>query len=175
MSEKTRKGAQLKSDVFPPVPKWQPTIVQPLEEIIDRVAHYTNRKRDFAVFRHGTCVILPENELFEDQAAVVAKDVLDKIYNYHPDMDPKAMKDGNIAILYNLPAINVVLSSIVEAHWEVIDRRHLDALATSEVLITSLGQNKFDDLGKVALFGRCFMFMDAQRPEVVSVFRAVTR
>jgi hypothetical protein len=157
---------------FPPVPKWRPEFEQPLEDIVDRVAYYTNRKFDFAVFRHGTCVILPRNELPEDQAATVAKEVLDKIYKYHPDMNPQAMDDGNLAIQYNHPAINVVLAGFAETHWEEIDRHHQDALATHEVLITPLGPNKFDDLGRRALFGRCFMFMDAEEPEVVRVVRA---
>ena len=49
-----------------------------------------------------------------------------------------------------------------------------DALATSEVLITPLGPSKFDDFGKKALFGRCFMFMDAQDPKVVKIVRKAT-
>lgn len=157
---------------FPPVPKWRPQFEQPLEDVVDRVAYYTNRKRDFAVFRHGTCVILPQNGLPEDQAVAAAKDVLDKIYKFHPDMNPQAMDDGNIAIQYNHPAINVVLAGFADDHREEIDRNHLDALATSEVLITPLGPNKFDDFGKRALFGRCFMFMDAQEPGIVQIVRA---
>ena len=82
------------------------------------------------------------------------------------------MKDGNITVQYNHPAINVVLKDVAEKHWPVIDRNHQDALATSEVLITPLGSNTFDDFGKKALFGRCFMFMDAQAPEVIRIVRA---
>lgn len=43
-----------------------------------------------------------------------------------------------------------------------------------EVLITPLGPNVFDDFGKMALFGRCFMFMDAQDPKVVRIERKGT-
>jgi hypothetical protein len=46
-------------------------------------------------------------------------------------------------------------------------------LATSGVLMTPLGANTFDEFGIKALFGRCFMFMDAQNPVVVRVVRAV--
>lgn len=165
-------GPFKKKRALPPVPRWRPAFEQPVEEIVDRVAYYTNRKRDFAVFRHGTCVILPQNQLSEEQAATVAKDLLDNIYKYHPDMNPQTMEDGNIAIQYNHPAINVVLKSFATNHWGEIERHHLDALAADEVLITPLGPNKFDDFGKSALFGRCFMFMDAQEPEVVRIVRA---
>ena len=87
-------------------------------------------------------------------------------------MNPSTMDDGNIAIQYNHPAINVVLRDFAELHWVEIDRNHQGALATSEVLITPQGPNKFDDFGKKALFGRCFMFMDAQAPEVIRIVRA---
>jgi hypothetical protein len=86
-------------------------------------------------------------------------------------MKPLNMDDGNILIRYNHPAVNVVLSDIVKEHWPEIDRRHQEALATDEVLITSLGSNRFDDFGKKALFGRCFMFMDAQGSKVVRIER----
>jgi hypothetical protein len=160
---------------FPPVPKWRPPFSQPVEDIIDRVAYYTNGTNDFAVFRHGTCVILPENELDDDQAKRIAKAVLNKIYTYHPDMNPRPMDDGNIVIQYNHPALNVVLAEVAKLHWEEIDRNHQDALATSEVLMTPLGPNKFDDFGKQALFGRCYMFMDAQEPDVIRIVRAAAQ
>lgn len=101
-----------------------------------------------------------------------AKDVLYKILNFHPDMTPRQMKDGNVTLQYRHPAINVVLTAFAKSHWADIDQHHLDALATSEVLITPLGPNKFDEFGKLALYGRCYMFMDAQDPEVMQVVRA---
>ena len=156
---------------FPPVPKWRPAFAQPLDQVIDRISYYTDRKRDFAVFANGTCVILT-NGLSDEATVSEAVSVLDKIFRYHPDMNPRPMDDGNILVQYNHPAINVVLESFAKIHWAEIDRNHQDALATAEVLMTPLGPNRFDDFGKKALFGRCFMFMDAQEPKVVRVVRA---
>jgi len=62
---------------------------------------------------------------------------------------------------------------VATANWSEINRQHQRALATHEVLITPLGHNKFDDFGIKALFGRCYMFMDAQEPQVVRVARHV--
>jgi hypothetical protein len=147
--------------------------VQPLDEVAERVAFYTNGNRDFAVFRYGTCALVPSG-LTDDQAAAAAKEVLSKIFNYHADMAPVPMKDGNVTVQYNHPALNVVLDRVTRENWDEIDRNHLDALATSEVLMTPLGANKFDEVGKKALFGRCFMFMDAQDPVVDRIVRATT-
>jgi len=155
---------------FPPVPAWRPSFAQPLDRIVDRIAYYTNGKRDFTVFKNGTCVILDDG-LSDTEAKAISFKVLSDIFNYHPDMNPAPMDDGNILVRYNHPAVNVVLHDVAQAHWAEIEKRHLDGLATSEVLITPLGQNKFDDFGKQALLGRAYMFMDAQMPEIVEIKR----
>src|SRR5262249_3058699 len=143
---------------------------QPIDRIIERMLHYTDGKRDLAIFENGTCVVLP-SDLNDAQAEAFAKDVMSKIFNYHPDMNPIPMKDGNVLVQYNHPACNVVLRDVATEYWSEIEKNHQRALAPSEVLITPLGKNVFDQLGKRALFGRCFMFMDAQRPVVTKIVR----
>ena len=177
MFEWRKKRAQPPSEPsakFPPVPDWQPSIVQPLESIEDRVRYYTDGKRDFALFANGTFVLLPVG-LSEAQAEAFALAALDEVFHAHPDMRPVAMDDGNILIGYkNDITANVVLSDVVAANWTEIEAQHQRALAKHEVLMTPLGQNKFDAFGIKALFGRCFMFMDAQRPRVLKVVRHAT-
>ncbi|WP_160119590.1 hypothetical protein [Rhodovarius lipocyclicus] len=154
----------------PPVPAWRPSFAQPLERVIDRLAYYANGRKDFCVFRHGTCVLLPEG-LDDAAARAFALEVLARIFHYHPDMSPNPMDDGNITVSYNHPAVNVVLADVAREHWPEIEARHLDGLATAEVLFTPLGRNTFDDFGKQALLGRAYMFMDAQAPEIVQIRR----
>jgi hypothetical protein len=155
---------------FPPVPDWRPAIAQPEDQIVERLRFYTNGKCDFGVFSHGTCVVLPDG-LSDAEAKKFALDTLSKIFNYHPDMNPVPMKDGNVLVQYNHPAVNLVLESVAAEHWAAIESNHQRALATDEVLHTPLGSNVFDDFGKKALFGRCFMFMDAQEPELRQIAR----
>ena len=155
---------------FPPVPTWKPSFSQPIATIIDRISYYYDAKIDFAIFRNGTCVIL-ENGLSDADAKARSLKVLADIIGYHPDMDPASMDDGNILVRYNHPAVNVVLASVAKTHWHEIEKRHLDGLTPDEVLITPLGNNRFDDFGKQALLGRAYMFMDAQSPEIVRLVR----
>jgi hypothetical protein len=108
----------------------------------------------------------------EAEAAAAARATPDKVYRYHPDMSPSPTDDGNILIQYNHPAANVVREDLAQRHRAEIERNHQGALATSEVLITPLGPNRFDAFGMKALYGRCFMLMDAQAPEVVRIVRA---
>lgn len=155
---------------FPPVPAWRPTIILPIDRIVDRFQYYTDGKNDFVVLKHGTCVIVSDG-LTDDEARKEALGTIDKIFNYHLDMDPAPMDDGNILVRYNHPAFNIALDDIAKENWATIDARHQDALATHEVLITPLGSNKFDEFGKKALWGRCYFFMDAQSPEVARIVR----
>ena len=155
---------------FPPVPSWEPAIVVPTDTIIERFRYYTDNGRDFVVLKHGTCVLVADG-LSDEVAKKEALEVVSKIFNYHPDMNPKSMDDGNILIFYNHPAYSLVLREITEAHMETIRKNHLKALARDEVLMTPAGPNKFDDFGMKALFGRCYFFMDAKKPEVVRVVR----
>jgi hypothetical protein len=155
---------------FPPVPDWAPAFSQPIEQIVERIAFYANNARDFAVFRNGTVAILRDG-LSDDAARTAALDALRKVFHAHVDMNPKEMKDGNIVVHYHHDVANVVLAQVVRAHWKEIDANHRRALATDEVLITPHGPNVFDDFGKKILFGRCYLFMDAQDPEVVQIRR----
>ena len=119
---------------FPPVPAWRPAFAPPVDEVLDRMRSYTSQARDIVCFESGTCVVVRDG-LDDEAAAAAAVDVLGAIFNYHPDMNPLPMDDGNILVKYNHPAFNVVLTKFAEQHWPEIDARHLDALATSEVLI----------------------------------------
>jgi len=158
-------------DDFPPVPKWRPSFGQPLDKIVDRLRYYTDQKRDFAVFTNGTCAIL-EPGLDDSAAKAAALQIMLKVFHAHPDMTPMNMDDGNLLLRYSQPAlVSVVLAEVVRAHRDEIERRHQDALARAEVLVTALGQNVFDDTGKSALYGRALMFMDAQEPKIIRIER----
>jgi len=114
--------------------------------------------------------MLPD-DLSDSDAEQYALQALHKVFHAHPDMNPLNMKDGNVLVRYNHDVASLVLADVVEQNWSEINAQHQRALATYEVLITPLGQNTFDDFGKKALFGRCYMFMDAQSPSVVRIAR----
>jgi len=156
---------------FPPVPSWKPDFAVSNDTVLERMAFYTNGAADLVVFKHGTTVVLPSG-LSDEDARAYAAQVLAAIFNAHPDFKPLSMKDGNILVTYNHPAFNVVVTSFVDAHLEIIMRKHLDALATDEVLITGNGPNKFNLFDMKALYGRTFMFVDAQNPEIAILHRA---
>lgn len=155
---------------FPPVPAWEPKISVPIDKIIDRFRYYSNGNKDFVVLKNGTCIVVPDG-LSDEEAKTEALELVSKIFNYHLDMNPKNMDDGNIMILYNHPAYTIVLNETTEKHMDIIRKNHMEALARDEVLITPAGPNKFDDFGMKALFGRCYFFMDAKNPIVSKIIR----
>lgn len=164
-TKETNAGAER----FPPVPSWRPSFNVSLDQIEDRMVYYTNDKCDLAFFRNGTTVIL-EHRIADEEVKNYAKQVLDDIYNYHPDFNPMGMDDGNFLVGYNHPAYNVVLSDFVKEHLQEIQKQIGGAVATDEVIMPA-DEISPDDRLLMGLFGRCFMFMDAQEPEVVRIYR----
>jgi hypothetical protein len=159
-----------KKSISPPIPNWKPDIDQPVDLIVERIICYTNNTRDFVVFQNGTISIIPDG-LDDIEAETFAKNAIHNVFHAHPDMNPFQMKDGNILIQYSNDLANIVLANIATKHWPEIDEKHQSAIVANEVLITPLGQNKFDDFGKKALFGRCYMFMDAVSNKIIKIVR----
>ena len=156
---------------FPPRPKWKPSLTVDIPRTVKTFAYYSDRKRSFAVFEHGTCVLVPaEASNIESEA----KAILDKVYKYHPDFNPRTMDDGNVLISYSQPAFSVVFKDEFENNRAYIEKHHLDGVVRAEVLLNAQGEpNRFDDRGKIGLFGRARMFLDAQNPKIVQVWRPV--
>lgn len=153
---------------FPPKPKWKPNLSIDIELIYEKARYYTDDKLQFAVFQNGTVTFFSNKvNNIEDSA----KASLHKIYNSHPDFKPMTMDDGNYLIEYSQPAFTIVFKDEIEKHWDYIDKNHQDGICRDEVLINAQGQqNVFDSVGKICLFGRAKMFMDAQTPKVVKTF-----
>lgn len=157
-----------KSIVFPPLPKWRPQLPLDLDQIFEKAKFYTGSKLQLAVMKNGTVVIFPE---MVPNIELSAKDTINKIFNSHPDFKPITMDDGNFLIEYTQPAFTIVFKQEIEQNWDYIDKNHLDGLCQAEVLINDKGErNVFDDLGKICLFGRAKMFLDAQQPQVLRIF-----
>jgi len=156
-------------DDFPPKPKWKPNLPVDTERTIQTFAYYSDRKRTFAIFQNGTCVLIPDGSSAPESAA---KEILNKVYNYHPDFNPKAMDDGNFMVSYSQPAYSIVFKDEFEKNRAYIDQNHLDGLTRDEVLLNAKGEaNKFDERGKIGLFARSRMFLDAQNPVVVKIWK----
>lgn len=153
---------------FQPKPKWKPNLPVDIELIYEKAKYYTGDKLQFAIFQNGTVAFFSNKvDNIEDSA----KASLDKIYNFHPDFKPMTMDDGNYLIEYSQPAFTIVFKDEIENHWDYIDKNHQDGICKAEVLINAQGQqNVFDNVGKICLFGRAKMFMDAQDPKVVKTF-----
>jgi hypothetical protein len=156
------------SDDFPPKPTWRPNLPIDLDLVVEKTKYYTGQKLQFAVFENGTVTFFSKRV---DNIEAEAKSTLDKIFNAHPDFKPITMDDGNYLIEYSQPAFTIVFKEEIKNNWEYITQNHQSGICRAEVLLDSKGQqNVFDDIGKICLFGRAKMFMDAQNPKVVRTF-----
>ena len=158
---------------FPPKPKWRPNLPVDIEAIFDKARFYTGDKLQLAIFQNGTVVFFADRV---DDIAQSALNTIDRIYNAHPDFKPIAMDDGNYLVEYSQPAFTIVFKSETDTYWSYIEKNHQNGVCTAEVLINSTGQhNVFDRLGKICLYGRAKMFMDAQSPKVVKIFEPMIK
>lgn len=160
------KANSQSGDQFPPVPSWRPEFIPDIDEVADLFRTYSNAQYDFVVFKSSTCCVVP-NDLSQDAAASSGSSVLSQIIGFHPDMNPQQMRDGNVVVSYNRPAFNVIPADFARENWSTIEQNHQRGLTSDEVLITPLGSNVFDDIGKMALLGRSYMFIDALKPVLV--------
>ncbi len=153
---------------FPPTPEWRPDLPVDTDAVCEKAKYYTGSRLQLAVFRNGTVAFFPDRVENVEESAMSA---LDRIFHAHPDFNPLTMDDGNYLIEYSQPAFTIVFRDEIERHWDYIDENHRDGICPSEVLIDAQGRyNVFDDVGKICLFGRAKMFMDALSPEIVRTF-----
>ncbi|MGF7041048.1 hypothetical protein [Mucilaginibacter lappiensis] len=156
---------------FPPVPQWQPNTPIDIDRILKTARYYTDDKLQLGIFKYGTVAFFSTRI---DDIEEGSKICLDKIYNFHADFKPLTMDDGNYLIEYSQPAFTIVFNDELENHWDYIEKNHQQGVCTDEAILNARGQaNVFDRIGKICLFGRAKMFMDAQDPEIVKPFDPV--
>ncbi len=158
-----------KSADFPPKPTWKPNVPVDIDRTVETFAYYTDQRARFAVFEHGTCIAVADGITDIESHA---KTVLDKIYNYHPDFNPLEMDDGNFMVTYSQPgSASIVFRDEFDSNREYISDNHQGGLTRGEVVLNADNEpNVFDDRGKLGLFARARMFLDAQNPNVVRVW-----
>jgi hypothetical protein len=118
---------------FPPLPAWRPNIPVDLDSVADRAGYYTDHGNTVVIFQHGTCVVLHANA---QNPNVEAMDVLERVFNFHPDFNPQLMDDGNWLVSFSEPNCAALISQAeVEKHRTYIQDNHLSGLVHGEVLL----------------------------------------
>lgn len=156
-------------DEASPKPAWKPEIAMDLPRTVEACAYYVDYKKSFVVFSHGTCVLLPEASVHAEEDA---RRILKTVSRYHPDFHAHKMNDGHFLVNFSQPACIIVFRDEYEKNRDLIEKNHLGGLVGAEVLVDDQGQpNKFDERLKVGLYGRARMFLDAEDPVIVKIWR----
>jgi len=153
-----------------PIPRWKPAIPINIEKIVVVFSRCLEQKKAFIVFKNGTCVFTKDRNspLYEDEA----KHILRKIYDYHPDFSTIALDDGNWLVKYNEPLASIVLKEEIDNYWCEIENHYQKGITSYEVLVDEYGnQREITKDGKIGLFARARMFMDAQNPQVAKIWK----
>jgi len=158
---KSNNKKHISKTEFPPRPKWKPVLPIDYEAVEKTFAYYLgSNEADFVIFENGTCVPLQKGI---ENPEVEAKNILDTLFNSHPDFNPLEMDDGNWMVTMSDKAFVICFKEELEKNWDYIDRNHQHGVATSEVLLNSANKpNTFDRRGKIGLFGRARWYLDAE-------------
>ncbi len=155
---------------FRPTPKWKPGVPVDIPRTVAAFLYYFERKKTLVVFAHGTCVPVSPGCAEPEKEAMQA---LRGVFYSHPDFRTLPMDDGNYMISYSDAAFSVVFRDELDANRDYIEQHHREGLTEDEVLQgpTAAGGG-FEERGKIGLFGRSRMFLDAQNSTVSEIWRA---
>ena len=151
-----------------PIPVWRPNTPNDINRIMDTAKGYANSKYQMAVFKYGTVVsfLSPVVDIEAED-----KKKLELVYETNAKYHPVKMADGNFTIQYSKAALTIVFKDEIKEYWPYIEKNFLAGICKDEAALHSKGRrNVIDQVGKIYLFSRAKMFMDAQDPKVVKIF-----
>src|SRR6185369_12059035 len=94
-----------------PTPAWRPIRVEVPEWFVDRMAHYTDRRKGFLVYEHGTAVLddsLSGADIIRCNASLL------EVVTHHPDFTVMPMRDGNFVVRFRGPVYGLVDGAFVQ-------------------------------------------------------------
>lgn len=131
-----------------PVP-WNPEESVDIPRTLAKFQYYTNHRKAFVVFKHGTCVVIPDLSPAPEHDA---KAILRQLRSTMVDWTPHLMDDGNFTVSYAEPAYSIVFKEEADLHQ----------------LVSPEKETRYFGVG---VFGRARLFLDLENPIIVQVWR----
>lgn len=99
-----------------PCPTWVPDKVENINTIYDRLAFYTNHKKHFVVYEHGTGVYPGK----AGSDPIECDSILMSVVMNPPNFKVSPMKDGNFLVGFKGPVYGVVLGDFYHENKNII-------------------------------------------------------
>jgi hypothetical protein len=143
-----------------PKPSWRPIRAEAPDWFVERMAHYTDRRKGFLVYAHGTAV-------FGDNAfgpeVVTCNAALLNVVTHSPDFSVMPMRDGNFLVSFRGPVFGLVEGEFVKQNQQqlLVDamKRGLfpkEALIPPSADVVKAGHHV------IGLYARANLYLDAE-------------
>lgn len=148
---------------------WKPSEFESPNEIVERFCSYTDRKRAFVVFSHGT-VVFSDAEAARSDTDYVA--TLVQVTEDPPDFTVVPTKDSNFLIRFRGPVCGYVSRDFFCRHASAI-RHELDVggIFPCETLKLVHESSDAEEHYYVGLFARAKLFADVGSPFIAERFQ----
>jgi hypothetical protein len=151
-----------------PKPPWKPVRIEPPAWHVDRLAHYTDRRKGFAVYQHGTAVF-DGNSKSPDIAQCNAR--LVDVVTHSPDFSVVEMRDGCFLVSFRGSVFAVVDGEFVgkNRQWLLTNAKAYGLFPSEKLLAPSA---KAINAGHhaIGLFARANLYLDVEDQIVVARF-----
>ena len=150
-----------------PSPRWVPDKVEDIKLIYDRLGFYTDLKRSFVVYKHGTGVF-PEKSACDPSEC---DSLLMSVVMNPPDFKVTPMKDGNFLVGFAGPVYGVVIGEFFKKNKDrIINRVSLGGLLPGERLLRPDSSIPTpEDHYYIGLYARAKLYADAESTASISL------
>ena len=136
------------------------------------MAHYTDRRKGFLVYEHGTAV-------FDDSPSgpdiITCNASLLEVVTHHPDFSVMPMRDGNFIVRFRGPVYGLVDGVFARQNPQQLMSEALKlGLLPSEALLQSNDEAIKAGHHAIGLYARASLYLDAEWQVVVGRFTLST-
>jgi hypothetical protein len=151
-----------------PTPVWRPIRAEVPDWFVDRMAHYTNQRKGFLVYEHGTAV-------FDDSPSgpdiIRCNASLLEVVTHSPDFSVRPMRDGNFLVSFRGPVYGLVDGVFAKQNRQQLMSDALKlGLLPSEALLQSNDEAIKAGHHAIGLYARANLYLDAKSQVVAGRF-----
>jgi len=151
-----------------PKPAWRPIRAEAPDWFVERMAHYTDKRKGFLAYAHGTAV-------FDDNASgpdvIACNASLLKVVTHSPDFSVMPMRDGNFLVTFRGPVFGLVDGGFVKQNQQqlLVDAMKYGLLPGEALLPPSADVVKAGH-HVIGLYARANLYLDAESNVIAGRF-----
>jgi hypothetical protein len=149
-----------------PRPSWRPFRTELPVWFVDRMSYYTDRRKSFIVYEHGTTVFdasLPDADIIKCNASLHNIVTGSSVFSVTP------MKDGNFLVTFTATVFGLVDGNFVARHKDSLTRDALTiGLFPNEAIVPPDADAVKVGHHVIGLYARANLYLDAESKRAIA-------